>query len=232
MKIFAAAADYASWASLMGVKPGDAKVTGSFNQNAFYLGSQAKEIKVPVSGEKVFVKLGLASSSITDYNSQIYFSYGDKYFAIYDNNGKLRVSLERVVQFEDIDYVGQYRWNIWNPDTGTIITTGNMWVGKVWENWKDVYLEVTTTVIKLYISGVVINTLDISSLGITGFGFIGFAKHKQWSGSVAELPRVLYMVISDTVDYSLRAYRTYKLITTVQCFRLIGIGAQTIIYSI
>jgi hypothetical protein len=206
MKIFAAAADYASWASLMDVKPGDAKVTGSFNQNAFYLGSQAKEIKVPVSGEKVFVKLGLAAGYDTDYNRQIYYSYGDKYFAIYDNNGKLRVSLERFVQFDGIDYVGQYRWNIWNPDTGTIITTGNMWVGKVWEDWKDVYLEVTTTVIKLYISGVVINTLDISSLGITGFGFIGFAKHIQWSGSTADLPRVLYMVISDTVDYSLRAY--------------------------
>ena len=207
MKIFAAAADYASWAELMGVKPGDALVTGCFDQNTFYLGSQAKEIKVPVSGEKVFVKLGLASSSNTDYNSQIYYSYGDKYFAIYDNNGKLRVSLERVVQFYGINNVGQYRWKTWHPDTGAVITTGAMWEGKVWENWKDVCLEVTTTVIKLYISGVVINTLDISSLGITGFGFIGFAKHAQWGGSsVAGLPRVLYMVISDTVDYSLRAY--------------------------
>ena len=206
MNIFAAAADYASWAELMGVKPGDALVTGCFDQNAFYLGSQAKEIKVPVSGDKVFVKLGLASQRYTDYNSQIYYSYGDKYFAIYDNNGKLRVSLERVVQFYGIDNVGQYRWKTWHPDTGAVITTGAMWVGKAWENWKDVYLEVTTTVIKLYISGIVISTLDISSLGITGFGFIGFAKHQQWSGSAAELPRVLYMVISDTVDYSLCAY--------------------------
>ena len=206
MKIFAAAADYASWAELMGVKPGNAKVTGCFDQNAFYLGSQAKEIKVPVSGGKVFVKLGLASSNVTDYNDQLYYSFGDKYFAIYDNNGKLRVSLERIVPYYGIDNVGQYRWNIWNPATGTIITTGDMWVGKAWEDWKDVYLEVTTTVIKLYISGVVINTLDISSLGITGFGFIGFAKHTQWFGGVSELPRVLYMVISDTVDYSLRAY--------------------------
>lgn len=209
MNIFAAAADYASWAELMGVKPGDPLDTRYFDQNTYYLGGYAPGIKIPVSGDKVFVKLGLASQTEKDYNSQLYYSYGDKFFTVYDSDGKLRVSLERVPQNYGIDNVGQYRWKTWHPDTGAVITTGAMWVGKVWEDWKDVYFEVTTSKIKFYISGQVINELDISGLSITEFGAVGFGQQWQWGNNAtvsSSLPRILYLVVSDTVDYSLRAY--------------------------
>ena len=205
MNIFAAAADYMSWASLLGIKPGDAPITGNFDQNTFFLGGQANELKIPVSGDKVFVKLGLAAQQ-SDYNMQIYYSYGDKFFTVYDNNGKLRVSLERCIMFYGLDGNSAYRWKTYDPSTGDVLTTGEMWLGTLWEAGKSVYFEVTPASIKFYISGRLINSLDISSLAITGFSYIGFGKQVQWSGSMTERPRILYMVVSDTVDYSLRAY--------------------------
>ena len=209
MNIFAAAADYMSWASLLGVKPGDAPPTSFFDQNVFYLGAQPSEIKIPVSGNKVFVKLGLANLSLTEYNDQFYYSYGDKFFTVYDSNGKLRVSLEKVMQYYGLNGNAAYRWKTWNPDTGTVINTGAMWLGVAWESWKDIYFEVTTNAVKFYITGQLINTLDISSLGITGFAKIGFGKQLYWyneAGMTDSRPRFLYLVVSDTVDYSLRAY--------------------------
>jgi hypothetical protein len=80
MNIFAAAADYMSWASLLGIKPGDAPVTNLFDQNTFYLGGHRFEFKIPVSGDRVFVKLGLAGPTMSSYSEQVYYSYGDKFF--------------------------------------------------------------------------------------------------------------------------------------------------------
>ena len=210
MKIFAAAADYASWAELMGVKPGDALVTGCFDQNTCYLGGYAPGIKIPVSGDKVFVKLGLASQSENDYNNQFFYSYGDNFFTVYDSAGKLRISLERIVHFYGINgNTSAYRWKTLNPDTGAVITTGDMWAGVKFDSWKDVYFELTTSKIKFYIAGQVMNELDISGLSITEFGAVGFGQQWQWWNDATvskSRPRILYLVVSDTVDYSLRAY--------------------------
>lgn len=207
MNIFAAAADYMSWASLLGVKPGDAPLTWMFDQNVIYLGAQPFELKIPVSGKTVFVKLGLATITSADRDAQFTYSWGDKFFTIYDSNGKLRISLERLSAYNNS--TGGYRWKTWNPDTGAVITTGNIWLGAAWENWKDIYFEVTTTAVKFYISGQLINTLDISSLGITGFAQIGFGQQVNSSsnlGMSTARPRFLYLVVSDTIDYSLKAY--------------------------
>ena len=202
MKIFAAAADYASWITLLGVKPGDAPPVGIFDQNVIYLGAQPEELKIPVTGNKVFVKLGLASLSVTDYGSQLNYSNGDKFFNVYDSNGKLRVVLERLTN--------AYRWKTYNPDTGAVLTTGAGWSGIAWEHWRDISFEVTTTAIVFYTSGRKINTLDISSLGITEFGFIGFGSQYRnvygATGMDANKPRFMYIVVSDTLDHSLRAY--------------------------
>ena len=209
MNIFAAAADYASWITLLGVKPGDAPMSGYFDQNAFYLGAQPGELKIPVTGNKVFVKLGLASLSATSYDDQFYYSYGDKFFNVYDSDGKLRVVLERFVLHKSPNGQSSYRWKTYNPDTGAVLTTGALWLGKTWESWRDISFEVTTTAIVFYISGNVVNTLDVSSLGITGFGFIGFGKQLYWyenPGMNTSKPRFMYIVVSDTLDHSLRAY--------------------------
>lgn len=209
MNIFAAAADYASWITLLGVKPGDSPMSGYFDRNAFYLGAQPMELKIPVTGNKVFVKLGLGQQETTDYNSQFYYSYGDKFFTIYDNNGKLRVVLERHVSYYGLDSNGAYSWKTYHPVTGEILTTGDMWLGKAWENWRDIIFEVTTTTIAFYISDNLINTLDISSLGITGFGFIGFGKQMYWCdepGMVSSKPLIMYLIVSDVFDHSLKAY--------------------------
>lgn len=199
MKIFAAAADYASWITLLGVKPGDAMVSGYFDQNIYRLCVQPGELKIPVTGNKVFVKLGLARLGSVDEYSQFYHFRGDKFFNVYDSDGKLRVVLERLTN--------AYRWKTYNPDTGAVLTAGASWLGKLWQSWRDVSFEVTTTAVVFYVSGNAVNTLDISSLGITGFGFISFGnQYGEYWGSEEYRPRIMYIVVSDTLDHSLRAY--------------------------
>lgn len=203
MKIFAAAADYMSWAHLAGIKPGDTPITSYFDQNTFKLGNQRNEIKIPVEGTKVFVKLGLASIDYNnDLDGQLKYCCGDKYFTVYDEQGRLRVSLER---FNGGDYL-KCRWRIWNPDTGAVKTYGSLWTTKAFSNWRDVYFEITTTEVKYYVSSILVNTLDISGEAIAGFGYVGFGPQATYNGTGVKGSRILYMVIADTVEYSLKAF--------------------------